>query len=118
MDTKMELETSTIMMFFFLALLIISVWKIYVFLPRERLADDDTTQESQEELSQIMLEVIYEKKGLINEKELFEAIKAKESFDTKHYWRFNQNRLKQLLSRYYLQHPDTQSIMDIYKKIT
>lgn len=114
----MQLETSTIMMFFFLALLVISVWKIYVFLPRERLSDDDTTSQSQEELTQLMLEVIYENEGLLDEKELFEAIKAKSSFDEKHYWRFNLNRLKQLLSRYYLQHPDTQSIMDIYKKST
>ena len=108
----MQLETSTIMMFFFLALFVISIWKIYVFLPRKRLADDDTTQASQEELTRLMLDVISEKKGLLSEKELFEAIKAKESFDAKHYWSLNQ-----ILMRYYLQHPDTQSIMDIYKKI-
>ena len=114
----MELETSTIMMLFFLSLLVISIWKIYVFLPRERLADDDTTEQSQEELTDIMLEVISLKKGVIDEKELFEAMRLQERFDSKHYWRFNLNRLKQLLTRYYLQHPDTQSIMDIYKKIS
>ena len=37
-----ELETSTLMMIVFIVALIISVWKIYVFLLNEQLPDDDT----------------------------------------------------------------------------
>jgi len=114
----MQLEISTLMMLFFLALLVVSIWKIYAFLPRERLADDDTTQESVAELQTLMLKHIQNSYGELTEQELFEAIKQDPQFDQQHFWRFNQNRLKQLLQSYYLQHPDTQSIMDIYKKIS
>lgn len=113
----MQLETSTLMMLFFFALLFISIWKIYAFLPRERLADDDTTQESFEELQKLMLIHIKNANGELTKKELFEAMKQDPNFDQTHFWRFNQNRLNQLLEKYYLQYPDTQSIMDIYKKI-
>ena len=112
----MELDTSSLMMFFFLLLLVISIWKIYAFLPRERLSDDDTTKESQQELLELIIKIVVAHKGKLSTKELFDKIKADKEFDKKHYWRFNQNRLNQLLALYYLQNPDTKSIEDIYKK--
>ena len=114
----MEFETSTLMMLFFIVFFAISFWKIYAFLPNEQLADDDTTKESQKELVNLMLRVIKESRGKLNSYELFEHIINHENFNKKHFWRFNQNRLNQLLASYYVQHPHTQSIEDIYKYIS
>lgn len=90
----MELETSTWMLIFFLLSFTISMWKVYAFLPNKALADDDTTKEAQEELIKIV------KKHMntnISSKELLELIKNDEGFDEKHFWRFNENKLNQLL---------------------
>jgi len=46
--------------------------------------------------------------------ELFELVKDDESFDKEHCWRFNQNRLNQLLSSHYILNPNLNSIKDIY----
>ena len=113
----MELETTTLMMMFFILFLVISIWKIYVFLPNQELIDDDTNQSSKEELTRLLLEAIKNSDGNLTEQELFERIKSHQDFDTKHFWRFNHNRLKQLLNHYYLQNPDTKSIKDIYKNL-
>jgi len=114
----MELDTSTLMMMFFILFLVISIWKIYAFLPNKELADDDTTEASQEELTELMLNVIKKSDGELSSQELFKKIKEDSSFDKKHFWRFNQNRLNQLLTHYYLENPDTQTIKDIYKGIS
>ncbi len=111
----MELNISTIMMILFILLLVVSIWKIYAFLPNKELEDDDTTEASQEELINLILHVIKKHNGKLNSAELFEKIKSDEKFDTKHFWRFNQNRLNQLLNHYYIENPNTQSIEDIYK---
>lgn len=113
----MDLNTSTLMMIFFVGLLIISIWKIYAFLPNEQLADDDNTTEARDELIKVVLKVIQASDPKISLKELYEAVIEDESFDKKHFWRFNQNKLNHLLEYYYTKYPDTQSIEDIYKKL-
>jgi len=113
----MEFETSTLMMIFFILFLIISIWKIYAFLPNKELSDDDTTEASTKELTNLVLQVIKNSSGELTNKELFESIIKHEDFDKKHFWRFNQNKLNQLLNHYYLENPDTKSIKDIYKQL-
>ena len=114
---EIELDTPTIMMILFIILLATSIWKIYAFLPNKELADDDTTEASQEELINLILKVIKENKCEINSTELFEKVKADSEFDSKHFWRFNQNRLNQLLTHYSLKNSNLQSIKDIYISI-
>ncbi len=113
----MELETSTIMMTLFILLLVVSVWKIYAFLPNKELADDDTTEASQEELTNLILRVIKKSDGKLSATELFELVHSDDSFDKKHYWRFNQNRLNQLLTHYYLEHEGISDIEEIFKSL-
>ncbi len=113
----MEFETSTLMMIFFIIILTVSLWKIYAFLPNEQLADDDKTKESQEELTNLVLNVIKNSSGKLSLNELFQKIKSDEKFDEKHYWRFNPNRLNQLLNNYYIKHPHINNIADIHKEI-
>jgi len=109
-----EIETSTWMMIFFIISLIASVWKIYAFLPNKVLKDDDTTKESQEELTKLILEVIKNSKGDLTLNELYNEIVKNNKFDSTHYWRFNQNKLNQLLQHYYLKKENLNSIEDIY----
>jgi hypothetical protein len=111
----MEITTSTWMLIFFLISLVASIWKIYAFLPNKALEDDDTTQASQEELLNLVLHVIKNSDGNLTSTELYEKIKSNEKFNTKHFWRFNLNKLNQLLNHYYLENPDTKSIRDIYQ---
>jgi hypothetical protein len=113
----MEISTSTLMLIFFIGLFLISIWKIYAFLPNEQLPDDDNTPEAKEELLEIVLKVIKESRSTITLNELYEKVKKEENFDSKHFWRFNPNKLHHLLGEYYAKHPDTQSIEDIYKKL-
>jgi len=113
----MELDTSTLMMIFFIIFFIISVWKIYAFLPNKQLKDDDTTKSSQDELTNIVLKVIKNNHGDLTKEELFHKVKDDSLFDHQHFWRFNQNKLNQLLNHYYLENPDTKSIKDIYKNL-
>ncbi|RLA80630.1 MAG: hypothetical protein DRG78_10615 [Epsilonproteobacteria bacterium] len=113
----MEFDTSTLMMIFFIIALVISIWKIYAFLPNKELPDDDTTEESKIDLTNIMLTTIKNSDGNLSVDELFVKIEESEDFDSQKYWRFNKNRLNQLLNAYYIEHPHTESIEDIYKNI-
>jgi hypothetical protein len=113
----MELETSTIMMIFFIIALIISIWKIYMFLPNKQLADDDTTKEAQEKLLTLTLKVIKNSSEDLDLNKLFEKIVNDESFNKEQYWRFNQNKLNQLLNSYYLKNPHAKCIADIHKDL-
>lgn len=94
----MQLDTATWMMLFFILFLIISIWKIWAFLPNKTLSDDDKTQEATEELRRLMMKIIMQKKGEVNSQELFFAISEDSEFDSKLFWRFNLNRLNQLLA--------------------
>ena len=111
----MELNTSTLMLGSFIIMLVASIWKIWAFLPNKQLADDDTTQEAQAKLEAVMLKVIYEKEGKLNEKELFEAMQIDEEFDKELFWRFNLNKHINLLNAYYAKVPNVDSIEAIYK---
>ena len=113
----MEISTSTWMMIFFIIALVVSIWKIYAFLPNEQLADDDTTKESQEELIGIMLNNIKKSDGTLSVDMLFVKIEEDEEFDNERYWRFNKNRLNQLLNNYYLLNPHIKNIEEIYKDL-
>ncbi|MEA1918246.1 MAG: hypothetical protein U9N52_00255, partial [Campylobacterota bacterium] len=106
------MEISTIMMIVFIIVFIISIWKIYVFLPDKRLIDDDTNATSVAELETLMLTCITSPS--MSEKELFNAIIQHEAFDAKHYWRFNENRLKHLLHDYCVKNRPLRNIEDIY----
>jgi len=111
----MEFDTSTWMMLFFIIFLVISIWKIYAFLPNKELPDDDTTEEAKKELLDIVLQTIKNSNSELNIDELFIKIQESDAFDSQKYWRFNKNRLNQILNAYYLKHPDIKSIKDIYK---
>ena len=113
----MELNIQTLMMIFFIIFLIISIWKIYAFLPNKQLKDDDTTKESQDELINLMINVVSQSNGKLSTKELFEIMSTHEDFDKQHYWRFNQNRLNHLLGLYYTKYPHVNSIEDIYNHL-
>jgi len=92
-----ELDTSTIMMIVFIVAFVISIYKVYAFMPNKQLLDDDTTPEAQEELLNIILKHL--DKENINTKELVEKVKNDEEFDSKHFWRFNENKLIQILNK-------------------
>ncbi|MFA6197363.1 MAG: hypothetical protein WC656_12065 [Sulfurimonas sp.] len=122
----MDFTIATWMMLFFILFMIVGMWKVYAFLPNKKLADDDTTKESQEELMRLMLKTIQNSDEKLTQEDLFRKIKEDEDFDKKHFWRFNQNRLNQLLELYFLQNPHvpersdkcpwgTKNIEDIHK---
>ena len=99
------------MMVAFLLSLVFSAWKLYAFMPKEQLKDDDTNPKATQELMTLMYRVIH--LGATNEADIFEAMIQDPSFDKKHFWRFNPNRLKQLLQHHYLNHPEHHTIDDI-----
>ena len=94
----MELDLSAWMLILFIILLVLSIWKIYAFLPNKALEDDDTTQDSYDELVKLMIQVIKKNSEDIDAKNLYIKITEDENFDKKHFWRFNQNRLNHLLN--------------------
>ncbi|MFT7005448.1 MAG: hypothetical protein ACJAWW_002823 [Sulfurimonas sp.] len=113
----MEIDISTWMLIFFVVLFSVSIWKVYILIPNKQLADDDTTKEAQEELLKLVLKVIKQSDGELNHSQLFENIKNDEGFDGQRFWRFNQNKLNQLLDYYHLQNPNTSCIKDIYHNL-
>ncbi len=93
------------MMLAFILALGLSFWKLYMFMPNKPLADDDTTKESIEELTHLLyknMSVI--EVPLLDNKSLYESIISDNNFDKKHFWRFNENRLHQLLEQQYLKY--------------
>jgi hypothetical protein len=112
----MNFTTSTWMLIAFVVFMILSIWKLWAFMPNKQLEDDDKTAEAQGQLKDLMVEVIVKHKGELTAKELFFAIEEDEDFDSQVFWRFNHNRLNQLLRQYFIENPDTQSIQDIYTK--
>ena len=110
----MELSTSTWMFIFFIIFLVLSIWKIWAFLPNKQLADDDKTEEAEEELIALMLKVISNHKGELDSKALFLAMQEDEDFNSTLFWRFNHNRLNQLLQHQYAENPNIQNIKSIF----
>jgi len=113
----MELSLSSWMMIAFLVGLGLSAWKMYQFMPTKQLKDDDTTPQAQTELMDLLMKTIKNSHADLTEKELYAMVIEDEEFDKEHFWRFNENKLRQLLHKYYAKHPDTQSIKDIHKKL-
>lgn len=108
----------TIMMIAFIAALMLSFWKIYAFLPKKALADDDTTYESIEELTELMILCIinaYEDGHELSHLLLYERIIRHEKFDKEHFWRFNQNKLNHLIANYYASNPTLSTFRQIYE---
>lgn len=117
MPIKISLDT--LMMIFFVLLLIISVWKLYVFMPNKKLSDDDTDENAHHELEQLMLKVLpysYNENEKIMLRNIYENMLADDSFDKEHYWRFNPNRLNKIIESYLLVHEDCHNIHDIFKQ--
>jgi len=102
------------MLVFFILFLVMSIWKIWAFLPNKQLADDDKTEDSENELKSLMMKIIKENKGEIDEKELFLQMSKDENFNSELFWRFNLNRLKQILNIYYMQNHNVHDIKGIY----
>ena len=110
----MQLSISTWMMIFFILSLVVSLWKVYAFLPNKQLEDDDKNNEATSLLNTLMLKIIVKKEGNITVSNLLTAMKEDESFNKTLFWRFNENRLKQLLNAYYSDNSNTSSIKNIY----
>ena len=91
------------MMAAFIGGLALSLYKVYLFLPQKALADDDTTPESVALLEQIMVDSNQE--GM-SEEALYEQMLTHPEFDPKHFWRFNENRLRHLIAHYRLKEPN------------
>lgn len=105
------------MMAAFILFLGLSLWKVYKFLPNKQLEDDDNTEESIEQLTSIMLDVLKNFDNVPTHNELFSAMINHNDFDKDHFWRFNQNKLHNLLLKYYAKN-DLTSIDEIYNKIS
>jgi len=86
----------------FIVALGLSSWKMVAFLPSKPLADDDTTTQSVELLEKIMVEC---NQDGMSEEILLEAMIAHAEFDQNHFWRFNLNKLQQLIRAYRLKDP-------------
>ncbi|WP_297485612.1 hypothetical protein [Sulfurimonas sp.] len=110
----MKLSTSTWMMIAFIAGMILSMWKMYPFLVNRTLEDDDRGEDTHTLLVDIMYEVLKELKAVPTTNELHDAMKVHEKFDEKKLWRFNPNKLNQLLNKHYSQNEHLNSIEDIH----
>ncbi|WP_345980850.1 hypothetical protein [Sulfurimonas sp. HSL3-2] len=113
----MKEHIPSLMMAGFILFLVLSLWKVYKFLPNKQLEDDDNTIESIEQLTCIMLAVIKNYDTPPTHNELFIAITEHNDFDKEHFWRFNQNKLNNLLLKYYAKNNLT-SIDDIHNKLS
>lgn len=103
------------MMVAFMLALGLSLWKLYAFMPNKPLADDDTNKNATQELKEIMYDVIHA--GSLDEEDILEQMKAHPRFDAEHFWRFNHNRLKQLLQSHFIEHPHHSKIEDIHQDL-
>jgi hypothetical protein len=113
----MDISLSTWMMTAFVIGMILSIWKIYPFLVNRTLEDDDTGEDSYEYLLAIMHKVLQDEEKVPSAKELHEKMTAHEDFDKEKFWRFNLNKLNQLLFKHYAQNPHLNSIEDIHKEV-
>jgi len=111
---KMKLDTSTWMMIAFVAGTILSIWKMYPFLVNRTLEDDDQGEDTHNLLVHIMYDVLKDLKEVPTLNELYDEMKKHKEFDEKKLWRFNPNKLQQLLNRHYLEKKHLNSIDDIH----
>ena len=113
----MEISTSTWMMIAFIAGMVLSIWKMYPFLVNRTLEDDDTGEDAHNTLVELMHKVLEDEDKAPNAKELHEKMTSHADFDKEKFWRFNLNKLNQLLYRHYAKHPHLNSIEDIHKEL-
>ncbi|QOP46241.1 hypothetical protein [Sulfurimonas paralvinellae] len=113
----MEISTSTWMMTAFIAGMIVSIWKMYPFLVNRTLEDDDTGEDAHNYLIELMQKVLKEEETAPDAKTLHEKMTAHADFDKERFWRFNLNKLNQLLFTHYAQHPHLSSIEDIHQEV-
>jgi len=114
----MELDTSTWMMIAFVAGMILSIWKMYPFLVNRTLEDDDRGEDTHNLLVHIMYDVLKDFKETPTLNKLYDAMKEHEDFDEKKLWRFNPNKLQQLLNRHYIEKKHLNSIEDIHREVS
>jgi len=100
------------MMVAFILALLFSGWKLYAFMPKKPLKDDDTNADATYELKTLMYKHI--KNGVVEEELLLVEMQADPDFDKEHFWRFNLNRLRQLLQSHYIDHPEHQDIHEVH----
>ncbi len=108
-------EIRYIMLAAFLLVVGLGFWKLALFFPSKALKDDDTTPEATEQLMQIMFHCIIDhcdRHDCMSERELYVRMCAHPEMER--FWRFNENRLKQLLRRYYLLYPQAATLEEIY----
>lgn len=104
------------MMVMFMLALGFSGWKLYAFMPNQPLDDDDTDVTSVNELKSIMYDVISD--GELDEQRILSKMKEHPKFNHAHFWRFNHNRLRQLLNAHFLDFPHHETIEHIYKHLS
>ncbi|MEN4052830.1 MULTISPECIES: hypothetical protein [Sulfurimonas] len=112
----MEISTSTWMMIAFIIALIFSIWKMYPFLINRTLEDDDTGEDSHNYLIEHMHRVLKDLEETPDEKVLHELMTNHEAFDKERFWRFNLNKLRQLLFRHYGENPHLNSLENIHQE--
>jgi len=66
---------------------------------------------------ELMHTVLQDEDDAPDAKKLHEKMTAHEDFDKERFWRFNLNKLNQLLYRHYAKHPHLSSIEDIHKEL-
>ncbi len=113
----MNFSLSTWMMIAFVIGTLLSIWKVYPFLVNRVLKDDDTGEDSHTYLVEHMHKVLKEQKDVPSAKTLHEKMVAHPEFDKERFWRFNENKLNQLLHRYFGENQDMNSIEDIHKYV-
>jgi len=113
----MKIDTSTWMMISFVLAMVLSMWKMYPFLVNRTLEDDDTGEDSHEYLVAHMHKVLKNTSEVPTVKELHSIMIEHEDFDKKRFWRFNQNKLQNLLRKHYSTYPHLNSIEDIIEDL-
>jgi len=113
----MEISTSTWMMIAFVAGTALSIWKMYPFLVNRTLEDDDTGEDAHNYLVEHMCKILKNCEETPDAKELHEKMVNHEDFDTEKFWRFNLNKLNQLLNIHYSKNPHLNSLEDLHKEI-
>jgi len=113
----MKFSTSTWMMIAFVLGMALSIWKMYPFLVNRTLEDDDTGEDAHEFLVALMHEVLKNLDKVPTVNELHEKMTKHAEFDQKRFWRFNPNKLNQLLHKHFAKFPHLSSIEDIHKEL-
>ena len=93
------------MMSGFIGMLVISIAKLYVFLPNKPLPNDERDPQSVEKLQRIMVECNQINPNIDTEA-LFQKMIQHKDFDPKYFWRFNLNRLLHLIEDYRFKDPN------------